>query len=68
MFQAYDRVRGLIEHTIGNATYMLDDERTWHRKINYASDQRLAGVFIWRLELDDYEVSFLSALFFQKHF
>jgi len=32
----------------------LDNPEIWRRKLDYAADQNLAGVYVWRLDFDDF--------------
>jgi len=51
----------------GTATYktndkkpdyaVLENEKMLHRKLRFVTDQRLAGVFVWRLEHDNFNAT-----------
>jgi len=36
--------------------FSVENERTWRRKLNFIADRKLAGVYLWRLDTDDFEV------------
>jgi len=50
-----DALRGVATYKTENADYaVLENEKTLYRKLRFVTDQRLAGVFVWRLEYDNF--------------